>query len=105
MDDRIKLNIITKRNPSLLEDSTFQFSTRLADHLITADELVYKNFNREEIQVMRSDSIFFGLNRTMFASVDFFRPKTLKEVLDKEEKGSIDPVKDLEKSIKNTLNM
>lgn len=103
MDDRLKVNIFTKKIPELLN---FPFRNyKFMDSIITADELVYKNFTEKEIEMIKSDPNYFKINMKKFKDVDFFRHKTLIERLEEEEKMEHKKIKkNITGSIKKSLH-
>lgn len=102
MDNRIKVGIFTNKYPEILNQKN-KFYSRYFDHFISPDELLYKNFTKEEIFQIKSDPVFFNLGGD-FTNVNFFRKKCLKETLNEEEKIGVKNVIDFEmkKSLKQT---
>ena len=84
MDNRTKVGIFTNKFPQILNQGN-KFYSRYFDHFISPDELLYKNFTKEEIYQIKADPIYFNLGGN-FNNVNFFRKRSLKETLNEEEK-------------------
>ena len=102
MDNRTKVGIFTNKYPEILNQGN-KFYSRYFDYFISPDELLYKNFTKDEIFQIKSDPIFFNLGGD-FSNVNFFRKKSLKDTLNEEEKIGTDKVIDaaMQKSLKLT---
>ena len=99
MDNRTKVGIFTNNYPQILNQGN-KFYSRYFDHFISPDELLYKNFTKEEIFQIKADPIYFNLGGN-FNNVDFFKKKSLKEILNEEEK--IGPEKLIDVALKDSL--
>ena len=84
IDNRTKVGIFTNKFPQILDQGN-KFYSRYFDHFISPDELLYKNFTKEEIFQIRTDPVYFNLGSN-FNNVFFFKKKSLKETLNEEEK-------------------
>ena len=102
MDNRTKVGIFTNKYPEILNQKN-KFYSRYFDHFISPDELLFKNFTKEEIFQIKSDPIFFNLGGD-FTNVNFFKKKSLKDTLNEEEKIGASNIIDVEmkKSLKHT---
>ena len=102
MDNRTKVGIFTNKFPQILDQGN-KFYSRYFDHFISPDELLYKNFTKEEIFQIKADPIYFNLGGN-FNNVYFFKRKSLKEILNEEEKIGPEKLVDvaLKKSLKQT---
>ncbi len=76
------------------------------DNVITPDELIYKNFNDKEIDLIRSDPKFFNIHKKEFKHVDIFQKKNLVEILNQEndEHTHSNYIKNMQKSIKISVD-
>ena len=99
MDNRTKVGIFTNKFPQILDQGN-KFYSRYFDHFISPDELLYKNFTKEEIFQIKADPIYFNLGGN-FNNVYFFKRKSLKEILNEEEK--IGPEKLVDVAMKRSL--
>ena len=99
MDNRTKVGIFTNKFPQILDQGN-KFYSRYFDHFISPDELLYKNFTKEEIFQIKADPIYFNLGGN-FSNVYFFKRKSLKEILNEEEK--IGPEKLVDVAMKRSL--
>ena len=99
MDNRTKVGIFTNKYPQILNQGN-KFYSRYFDHFISPDELLFKNFTKEEIYQIKADPIYFNLGGN-FNNVNFFRKRSLKETLNEEEK--IGPNKLIDVTMKNSL--
>ena len=102
MDNRTKVGIFTNKYPEILNQKN-KFYSRYFDHFISPNELLFKNFTKEEIFQIKSDPIFFNLGGD-FTNVNFFKKKSLKDTLNEEEKIGASNIIDVEmkKSLKQT---
>ena len=102
MDNRTKVGIFTNKFPQILDQGN-KFYSRYFDHFISPDELLYKNFTKEEIFQIKADPIYFNLGGN-FNNVYFFKRKSLKEILNEEEKIGPEKLVDvaMKKSLKQT---
>ena len=99
MDNRTKVGIFTNNFPQILNQGN-RFYSRYFDHFISPDELLYNNFTKEEIFQIKADPIYFNLGAN-FSNVNFFKRKSLKEILNEEEK--IGPHKLIDVAMKDSL--
>ena len=99
LDNRNKVGIFTNKFPSILNQGN-KFYTRYFDYFISPDELLNKNFTKEEIFQIKADPIYFNFGGN-FSNVNFFKKRTLKETLNEEEK--IGPTKLLDVTMKKSL--
>ena len=99
MDNRTKVGIFTNKFPQILDQGN-KFYSRYFDHFISPDELLYQNFTKEEIFQIKADPIYFNLGGN-YSNVYFFKRKSLKEILNEEEK--IGPEKLVDVAMKNSL--
>ena len=99
LDNRNEVGIFTNKYPYILNSGN-KFYTRYFDYFISPDELLNKNFTKEEIFHIKSDPKYFNFGRN-FSNVKFFKKKTLKETLNEEEK--IGPTKLLDITMKKSL--
>ena len=99
LDSRTKVGIFTNKYPTILNQNN-KFYSRYFDYFISPDELLFKNFTKEEIFQIKSDPVYFNLGGN-FNNVDFFKKKTLKETLNEEEK--IEPTKLIDITMKDSL--
>ena len=53
---------------------------------MTPNELLLKYFTEKELKIIKSDPIYFHLNKGVFKNVNILKNKTLIETLDEEEK-------------------
>ena len=97
-----KVGIFTNKYPSILNTGN-KFYTRYFDYFISPDELLNKNFNKNEIFQIKTDPYYFNFGNN-FNYVSFFRKKTLKETLNEEEKTGPQQLmaQSLKKSLKQT---
>ena len=102
LDERNKVGIFTNRYPSILNQGN-KFYSRYFDFFISPDELLDKNFTKEEIFQIKADPIYFNFGGD-FSNVKFFKRRTLKETLNEEDKIGYKKVVDeaLSKSLKQT---
>ena len=70
MDNRTKVGIFTNKFPQILDQGN-KFYSRYFDHFISPDELLYKNFTKEEIFQIKADPIYFNLGGN-FNNVYFY---------------------------------
>ena len=84
LDDRNKVGIFTNKFPSILNNAN-KFYTRYFDSFISPDELLSKNFKKDEIYQIKSDPEFFNFGGN-FQNVSFFKKTSLKDTLNEEEK-------------------
>jgi hypothetical protein len=84
MDDRNKVGIFTNKYPNILNQGN-KFYSRYFDYFVSPDELLYKNFTKEEIFQIKADPIYFNFGNN-FENVKFFQKRSLKETLNEEEK-------------------
>ena len=99
MDNRTKVGIFTNKYPKILNQNN-KFYSRYFDYFISPDELLFKNFTKDEIFEIKADPIYFNLGDN-FNNVIFFKKKTLKETLNEEEK--VGPDKLLDIAMKDSL--
>ena len=99
LDNRNKVGIFTNKFPSILNQGN-KFYTRYFDYFISPDELLDKNFTKEEIFQIKADPIYFNFGGN-FNNVNFFKKKKLKDTLNEEEK--IGPTKLLDVTMKKSL--
>ena len=99
INNRNKVGIFTNKFPSILNTGN-KFYARYFDCFISPDELLSKNFNKNEIFQIKTDPNYFNFGNN-FNNVSFFRKKTLKETLNEEEK--IGPTKLMDISLKRSL--
>ena len=99
MDDRTKVGIFTNKYPQILNQGN-KFYSRYFDFFISPDELLYKNFTKEEIFQIKADPIFFNLGGN-YSNVNFFKKKSLKDTLNEEAK--IGPEKLIDMTMKKSL--
>ena len=99
LDNRNKVGIFTNKFPSILNQGN-KFYTRYFDYFISPDELLNKNFTKEEIFQIKADPIYFNFGGN-FSNVNFFKKRTLKETLNEEEK--IGPTKLLDVAMQKSL--
>ena len=102
INTRNKVGIFTNKYPSILNNGN-KFYTRYFDYFISPDELINKNFNKNEIFQIKTDPNYFNFGNN-FKYVSFFKKKTLKETLDEEEKIGANKIMDisLKKSLRQT---
>ncbi len=93
-----KVGIFTNKFPSILNIN--KFYSRYFDYFISPDELLNQNFNKKEIFQIKTDPNYFNFGNN-FNYVSFFKKKTLKEILNDEEK--IGPTKLMDISLKKSL--
>ena len=70
LDNRNKVGIFTNKFPSILNQGN-KFYTRYFDYFISPDELLNKNFTKEEIFQIKADPIYFNFGGN-FNNVNFF---------------------------------
>ena len=99
LDNRNKVGIFTNKFPSILNQGN-KFYTRYFDYFISPDELLNKNFTKEEIFQIKADPIYFNFGGN-FSNVNLFKKRTLKETSNEEEK--IGPTKLLDVTMKKSL--
>ena len=99
MDDRNKVGIFTNKYPNILNQGN-KFYSRYFDYFVSPDELLYKNFTKEEIFQIKADPIYFNFGNN-FENVKFFQKRSLKETLNEEEK--LGPNKLMDNVLKNSL--
>ena len=102
INTRNKVGIFTNKFPSILNTGN-KFYTRYFDYFISPDELLKQNFNKNEIFQIKTDPNYFNFGNN-FNYVSFFKKKTLKEILNEEEKIGPNRIMDisLKKSLKQT---
>lgn len=69
--------------PHILEPG-LHFYSRYFDHFKSPDEILKANFTEKEIALIMSDPYYFKFS-SGFNSVEFFKKKTLTELLNEEE--------------------
>ena len=99
---RNKVGIFTNKYPSILNTGN-KFYTRYFDYFISPDELLKNNFTKNEIFQIKTEPNYFNFGNN-FNYVSFFKKKTLKEILEEEDKIGQSKVLDisLKKSLKQT---
>ena len=104
IDSRVKVGIFTNKFPQILNQGNKGYS-RYFDYFISPDELLNQNFTKEEIFQIKADPIYFNLGGD-FSNVKFFKRKSLKEMLNEEEKISPHTLNKIamKKSLKQTKN-
>ena len=102
INTRNKVGIFTNKYPSILNNGN-KFYTRYFDYFISPDELLKNNFNKNEIFQIKTEPNYFNFGNN-FNYVSFFKKKTLKEILDEEDKIGTNKVMDvsLKKSLRQT---
>ena len=100
LDNRNKIGIFTNKFPSILNSGN-KFYSRYFDNFISPDELLNKNFNKEEIFQIKSDPIYFNFGGN-FQNVSFFKKNSLKQTLNEEEKIGQNNIIDFK--LKKSLN-
>ena len=101
-DDRVKVGIFTNKYPSILNYGD-KFYSRYFDYFTSPDEILSKNFTKNEIFQIKTDPGFYNIGGT-FNGVNFFKKKNLKDILNEEEKIGINNIMevDLKKSLDKT---
>lgn len=99
INTRNKVGIFTNKFPSILNTGN-KFYSRYFDYFISPDELLNQNFNKDEIFQIKTEPNYFNFGNN-FNYVSFFKKKTLREILDEEDK--IGPSKIMEESLKKSL--
>jgi len=83
----------------MFDKLSFSPSSRYDEHLLTIDELIVNNLKTKEIETIKKEQEYFGINSDLFKKVKIFEKRTLTDILKyEEEKG------DMIKSIKNDIN-
>ena len=102
INTRNKVGIFTNKFPSILNTGN-KFYTRYFDYFISPDELLKQNFNKNEIFQIKTDPNYFNFGNK-YNNVSFFKKKTLKEILNEEDKIGANKLMDisLKKSLKQT---
>jgi hypothetical protein len=89
-----KTNIVTDAKPELLNDNSI-YTKRYEDKFITPGELIFKNFTDQEINLIKSDPIYFKLNEPPFNEVHVLKKRKLIEtILDEENKVTTDKMRE-----------
>ena len=101
-DDRVKVGIFTNKYPSILNVGD-KFYSRYFDYFTSPDEILSKNFTKDEIFQIKTDPGFYNIGGN-FNDVNFFKKKNLKDILNEEEKIGINNIMevDLKKSLEKT---
>ena len=101
-DDRFKVGIFTNRYPSILNVGD-KFYSRYFDYFTSPDEILSKNFTKQEIFQIKTDPGYYNIGGN-FNGVNFFKKKKLKDILNEEEKIGINNIMevDLKKSLDKT---
>ena len=104
LDDRNKVGIFTNRYPSILNIGD-KFYARYFDYFMSPDEILAKNFTKEEIFQIKTEPEYYNIGGT-FDRVNLFRKKQLKDTLNEEEKIGIQNIMeiDLQKSLLKSKN-
>ena len=90
--------------PELLGKNTV-YVRRNLDILTTPEELIYNNFNEEEIEIIKSNKNFFKINsEEHFKNIEIFKNRHLLEVLE-EEDVKIIKKKNISKSILSAVHI
>jgi hypothetical protein len=90
--------------PELLGKNTV-YVRRNLDILTTPEELIYNNFNEEEIEIIKSNKNFFKINsEEHFKNIEIFKNRHLIEVLE-EEDVKIIKKKNISKSILSAVQI
>ena len=97
-----KVGIFTNKYPSIL-NHTDKFYTRYFDYFISPDELLIKNFNKDEIFLIKTEPGYYNFGES-FNNVYFFKKKKLKDILNEEEKVGINNIMevDMQKSLQQS---
>jgi hypothetical protein len=85
-----RANIITQNYPELLNDK--KYVNRYEDKYVTPEELLYRNFNENDINIIKSNPNYFLLDKELFGE-EFMQIKKLSETIEEEDR--------LKKTIKN----
>lgn len=97
-----ELNFYTNKFPSLLNNRG-AFYSRYFDNFQSIDELIQKNFTKEEIFQIKADPNYFISNKN-YTNVNFFQRRSLTQTLNDEEKVGIKQLVDeqLKSSLEKT---
>ena len=97
-----KVGIFTNKYPSIL-NHTDKFYTRYFDYFISPDELLIKNFNKDEIFLIKTEPGYYNFGES-FNNVYFFKKKKLRDILNEEEKIGINNIMefDMQKSLQQS---
>lgn len=80
---RNSIGILTRTNPDLL--TRHWYVSRFNDCYITPDELINKNFDEKELNILRSDPNYFKLNKGPFKNTLIMKFTTLTDILKEED--------------------
>jgi len=79
---------------------------RNLDIITTPEELIFKNFNEEEIEIIKSNKNFFKINsEEPFKNIEIFKNRHLLEILDEEEEVKVIKKKKISKSILSAVKI
>lgn len=70
--------------PNLI-GSDIKYVRRNIDTVISPEELIFKNFNQEDIELIKSNANYFKINSDeIFKNIDLFKNRHLLEILEEE---------------------
>lgn len=79
-----KLSFNISKSPQLL--SKDKMITKIyEDYYVTPKEFLSRNFNNNEIELLKSDPEYYGINEEDFKETELFQNKTLLNILNAEE--------------------
>lgn len=79
--------------------SDLKYVKRNHDTIISPEELIFSNFNQEDIEIIKSNANYFKINsEEMFKDINFFKNRHLLEILEEEN------AENQGKNIKKQLN-
>jgi hypothetical protein len=80
------LGIFTQKTTEMFSPKNINFTSRYEDIYVTPNELIDRNFTKNEINIIKSDPTYFKLNKSPFKNTAVLQNKTLVEILKEEEK-------------------
>ena len=91
--------------PNMIGKET-QYVRRNLDILTTPEELIFSNFNEEEIELIKSNANYFKINNNdHFRNIEIFKNRHLIEILDEEEEKKIVKKRQICKTIFSPLKI
>jgi hypothetical protein len=78
-----KANIITQKSPELIDDK--RYVNRYEDIYVTPEELLLRNFSENDINIIKSNSSYFVLDKELFGE-DFMQQKRLSQTIEEEDR-------------------
>lgn len=103
VDTRKNVGIYINSKPELINDENI-YSLGFEDKFQTPEEILTKNFNKQEIEILRDNKKFFKLENTMFNNLKLLNKKNLIEKLEEEEKNTLNSKNIILQNKSNLMN-